>query len=180
MYRTVHRALSLVFAAAVCLLLAPAAIAGTTGKLTGVVRSEKKEVLPGVNIRVIGQRLGAITDDQGRYTIIGIPAGVLSVQASLIGYTAQTTENVTIAPDFTTELNITLQSEAVQLQEVKVEATRPLLQKDATGTTRFLSADDIQRLPTRGYKEAAAQQSGIVNFQRNIDREANNGPTLIL
>jgi iron complex outermembrane receptor protein len=141
-----------VYAAAVCLLLASNAFAGTTGKLTGVVRSEKKEPLPGVNIRVVGQRLGAISDETGHFTILGIPAGEISVQASLIGYTAQNIEKVGITPDFTTELNINLQSEAVQMQEVKVEATRPLLQKDATGTTRFLTADDIQRMPTRGYK----------------------------
>ena len=180
MHRNVHRAIPLVFAAAAGLLLASSVLAGTTGKLTGVVRSDKKEPLAGVNIRVIGQRLGAITDDQGRYTILNIPAGETSVQASLIGYTAKTVEKISVVPDFTTEMDITLTSEAVQMQEVKVEATRPLLQKDATGTTRFITADDIQKMPTRGYKDAAAQQSGIVNFQRNIDREANNGPTLIL
>jgi outer membrane receptor protein involved in Fe transport len=38
----------------------------------------------------------------------------------------------------------------------------------------------MSRMPTRGYQEAAAQQSGIVSFQRQIDREAQNGPTLIV
>src|SRR5262249_53748098 len=66
------------------------------------------------------------------------------------------------------------------LTEVRIEATRPLLQKDATGTTRFLSADDIQKLPTRGYKDAAAQQTGVVNFQKQIDVESSNSPTLIV
>ena len=64
--------------------------------------------------------------------------------------------------------------------EVRVEATRPLLQKDATGTTRFLSKDDIQKLPTRGYRDAAAQQTGVVNFKRQIDNESQNGNTLIV
>src|SRR5438093_8889437 len=64
--------------------------------------------------------------------------------------------------------------------EVHVQAERPLLQKDATGTTRFLSSDDIQKLPTRGYRDAAAQQTGVVNFQKNIDNESQNAPTLIV
>ena len=42
----------------VLLALAPVARAGTTGKLAGRVTNEKKESLPGVNIRIDGQRLG--------------------------------------------------------------------------------------------------------------------------
>src|SRR4030095_3483019 len=52
--------------------------------------------------------------------------------------------------------------------------------KDATGTTRFIGADDIQKLPTRGYRDAAANQTGVVNFQRQIDNETQNSNTLII
>jgi outer membrane receptor protein involved in Fe transport len=154
--------------------------AGTTGKLSGRVLGDKGEPLAGANIRVIGQRLGAVTDEEGRYVILGIPGGIYEVRCNLLGYAAYVAGNVEILPDFTKDLDIRLSSEAVQLQEVRVEATRPLLQKDATGTTRFLSADDIQKLPTRGYRDAAAQQTGVVNFQRNIDNEAQNSNTLIV
>jgi len=170
--------------AALCLLwlvtATPYVEAGTTGKLTGKVRNEKKEAMAGVNIRVDGQRLGAISDENGDYIIIGVPAGPQVIRANLLGYAPYVGSNVNIVADFTTTLNIELKTEAVQLNEVRVEAERPLLQRDATGTTRFIGGDDIQKMPVRGYKDAAAQQSGIVNFQRNIDREANNGPTLIL
>ncbi|MBI1799565.1 MAG: TonB-dependent receptor [Candidatus Eisenbacteria bacterium] len=160
--------------------LVPVSMAGTTGKLTGKIINEKKEPMAGVNIRIEGQRLGAISDDQGSYVIIGVPAGTYGVHANLMGSTPYLAENVTITPDFTTELNIVMKTEAVQMEEVKVEAQRPLLQKDATSTTRFLSADQIARLPTRGYRDAAAQQSGVVNFARQIDTEAQNGNTLII
>ena len=85
----------------------------------------------------------------------------------MVPFTARA--GVIITPDFTTELNIVLQTEAVQMQEVRVEAERPLLQKDATGTTRFISGADIQKLPTRGYRDAVAQQAGVVNFARQIE-----------
>jgi outer membrane receptor for ferrienterochelin and colicin len=102
------------------------------------------------------------------------------VHANMLGHAAFTAEHVSVRPDFTTELNITLKTEAVQMGEVHVDAERPLLQKDATGTTRFLNSADIQKLPTRGYRDAAAQQTGVVNFQRNIDNEAQNQNTLIV
>ncbi len=161
-------------------VIAPIAQAGTTGKLSGRVVDEKKAPLAGVNVRIEGQRLGAITDDQGNYFIIGIPAGTYTVRMNLVGYAPYVADNVTVSPDFTTNLDASMRTEAVQIGEVRVEATRPLLQKDATGTTRFISADQIQALPTRGYRDAAAQQAGVVNFGRQIDTEANNGNTLII
>ncbi len=167
-------------AVAVALALALPAFAGTTGKLTGRVVDEKKQPLAGVNVRIEGQRLGGITDDQGEYFIIGIPAGRYSVRLNLIGYAGYVAENVEITPDFSTTIDAIMKTEAVQMNEGVVNAERPLLQRDATGTTRFLSASDIQKLPTRGYRDAAAQQTGVVNFRRQIDTESQNGNTLII
>ena len=180
MLRTAPRAVALAILLGALSLGAPNAMAGTTGKLHGIVRGEKNEPLAGVNIRIEGQRLGAMTDDKGEYTILGVPAGDQIVRANLLGYAPFVAEKVTILADFNTDLNIQLKTEAVQMQEVRVEAQRPLLQKDATGTTRFLSGEDIQKLPTRGYRDAAAQQTGVVNFKLNIDNEAQNSPTLII
>lgn len=153
---------------------------GTTGKLVGRVLDEKRQPLAGVNVRIEAARLGGITDESGNYFIIGIPGGIHTVKADLLGYAAFVAERVEIKPDFTTELDVRMRVEAVQLEEVRVEAQRPLLQKDATGTTRFISADEIANLPTRGYRDAAAQQTGVVSFQRNIDNESQNQPTLII
>ncbi len=161
-------------------LLVGPALAGTTGKLSGRVTNDKKEPLPGVNIRIEGQRLGAFSDDQGNYVIVAVPAGTYEVKANLLGHAPYSVVGVQINPDFTTTQDIVLKTEAIEQEEVRVEATRPLLQKDATGTTRFISSEDIQKLPTRGYRDAAAQQTGVVNFQRNIDNEAQNAPTLII
>jgi outer membrane receptor protein involved in Fe transport len=166
-------------ALAVGLAIALPAFAGTTGKLTGKVTDEKKQPLAGVNVRIEGQRLGAITDDAGEYFIIGIPGGRHIVRMNLIGYAPYAAENVEVTPDFSSTLNAVLKTEAVQMNEVVVNAERPLLQKDATGTTRFISASDIQKMPTRGYRDAAAQQTGVVNFKRQIDNESQNANTLI-
>lgn len=179
MLRRAHRICLLAVLCATPLLV-PLAHAGTTGKLTGRVVNEKKEPLAGVNIRIEGQHLGALTDENGSYTIIGIPAGPTVVRANILGYASYVAENVTVVADFSTTLDITLRTEAVQMAEVRVEAERPLLQKDATATSRVISADQISRLPTRGYKDAAAQQTGVVNFGRQIDTETNNGNTLII
>ena len=158
--------------------IAGAARAGTTGKLAGRVTDEHGAALAGVNVRIEGERLGAVSDDQGRYFVLGITAGPKTVRANLLGYRPFNAERVSIAPDFTTTLDITLHAEAVQLAEVKVEAERPLLQRDATGTTRFVEAKELQNMPIRGYREAVALQSGVVNFQRQT--QGANQSTLIV
>ena len=167
-------------AAAIALAIALPALAGTTGKLTGRVTDDKKQPLAGVNVRVEGQRLGGITDDQGNYFIIGIIGGKYTIKMDLIGFAPYVAENVEVTPDFTTTLDAVMKTEAVQMNEVVVNAERPLLQKDATGSTKFISGGEIEKLPVRGYKEAVAQQAGTVNFGRQIDRESSNGNTVIL
>src|SRR5207247_6540175 len=98
----------------VALALALPALAGTTGKLTGRVVDEKKQPLAGVNVRIEGQRLGAISDESGNYFVIGVPAGVYTIRANLLGQAPFSAVNVTITPDFTTPLNITMQPNAAQ------------------------------------------------------------------
>jgi hypothetical protein len=140
----------------------------------------------GANIRIEGQRLGAITDENGHYQVVGIPGGEYTVHVDMMGSAPFTATKVSIAPDFTTELIVTLKTPGDSAGRDQGRGDRPLLQKDATGTTRFLSGDDIQKMPTRGYRDAAAQQTGVVNFKRGAytgilaDPEASNSNTLII
>src|SRR2546428_11436204 len=115
---------SMLAAALASLLAVALAHAGTTGDLSGRVTNEKGEPLQGVNLRIEGQRLGALSDEQGNYFLIGVPAGEYVVKANLLGYAAFSAEKVAITPDFTTKLDIKLKVEAVPMQEVKVEAER--------------------------------------------------------
>jgi outer membrane receptor protein involved in Fe transport len=178
-FRTLRWGRTLV-AAALALTFGAPALSGTTGKLTGRVVDERNQPLPRVNVRIEGQRLEGITDDRGTYFIIGVPGGHCTVRMSLTGYAAFAAANVEIAPDFSTTLDATLETEAAQVSEGVVNAERPLLQKDATGSVRFLSGNEIQRLPTRGYREALAQEPGVVNIVRQIDLEGTNSNTLVL
>jgi len=176
-WRILGRALAVVACAA---LVSTQAHGGTTGKISGTVEEKGKAVLPGVTILVEGTHLGANADERGQFNILNVPAGTYTLRAKMIGYADYVLNNVVVTPDFTTSVTLSMSSEAIQQAPVVVESTRPLIQKDATGTARFLSKDDIQNLPTRGYRDAASLQTGVVNFQRNIDRENQNTPTLIV
>jgi outer membrane receptor protein involved in Fe transport len=132
-----------------------------------------------------GTRFGAIADDQGRYTILNVPAGTYTLRGKIIGYADYVATNVQVTPDFTTEINLELSPDAIQQAPVIVESTRPLIQKDATGTARFLSKEDLENLPTRGYRDAASLQtawstSRAATIRAGVERESQNTASLIV
>jgi len=83
---------------------------------------------------------GAVTDAQGNYLILNVPAGRYSVRVSLLGYVSVLRQNVEIVPDFNTKLDFNVESTVLtNVPEVVIRGERPLIQKDATGSTKFLS-----------------------------------------
>src|SRR5262245_27441322 len=167
---------------ACALLAAGTAVAGTTGQLQGAIHDVKTgEPIGLASVAIPELRRGGVTDAQGNFFILNLPAGKYTVRVTLLGYIPQVRENVEILPDFATRLDFTLESTVLKdVAEVVVKAERPLIQKDVTGTTKFLSGSDIANQPLRGYQDAVAQQSGVVNFKLNIDNEAQNNNTLIV
>jgi TonB-linked SusC/RagA family outer membrane protein len=78
------------------LALIPLPLAAQDGRITGTVTGEAGQPLPNANVTIPATRLGAVTGDDGRYTITGVPAGTHQVRAQRIGYAPQT-QPVTVA-----------------------------------------------------------------------------------
>ncbi|MCE2436382.1 MAG: carboxypeptidase-like regulatory domain-containing protein, partial [Candidatus Latescibacteria bacterium] len=119
----------------ISLCLVSQAFAGTTGKVSGVIKDAKSgEVLPGANVVVLGTRLGATTDADGNYFILNVPPGMLEVQASMVGYTKVTQTDVRVKIDQTTKLNFELSEQTLEAAEILVMAERPPVELDLTGS----------------------------------------------
>src|SRR5690606_2320702 len=70
-------------------------LAGTTGKISGVVTdSATGEGLPGANVLIKGTSMGAVTDMSGHYTILNVPPGDYDLQVSFIGFNQVTVTGV--------------------------------------------------------------------------------------
>lgn len=177
-----HRVLLLVL---LVLVASQAAWASTVGKISGVVTNKgNNEPIAGANVVILGTTMGATADAVGRYAILNVPAGTYRIQASIVGFKPVVIDNVRAVPDFTTEVDFALEQTVLGIiQTVEVTAEKPLIQKDLTGTARFLGRQEIENLPTRGYQEAAALQAGVVSQQINqdvstADLESSNAPRL--
>lgn len=137
--------------------------AQNTGKLSGVVTdADTGESIPGAQVVVMGTTLGAITDVDGNYFIIGVPVGSYDVQARFVGYQEQTVTGVSVSTGYTQEINFALR-EGVELGEIVVEYERPLIQKDAVGVPKIVDAEEIVNLPVRGAAAVAKIQAGVVS-----------------
>jgi outer membrane receptor protein involved in Fe transport len=144
-------------------LVASSAWAGTTGRIAGRILDPKKQPLPGVTVAMVGVQLGAITDENGQFTILNIPAGTYSVRAGLLGYRAITTTNVLVSADETTRLDLVLEEAPVQLQEVVVSAKRPVVEVNRTSTVAIVPREEIQKLPVQELQDVVNLQAGVVD-----------------
>jgi outer membrane receptor protein involved in Fe transport len=171
--RNIGRVMSWALAGTILLAVGMAGpgLAGTTGKLSGRITSKKKEPLAGVNVAVLGMPLGAATDLDGRYTILNIPPGKISVKASLIGYGVVTTQAVEISSDNTTRLDLDLVESAVQMQEVVVSARRAVVEVNRTSNIATVSREQLAAMPVQELQDVVNLQAGVVDGHFRGGRE---------
>jgi outer membrane receptor for ferrienterochelin and colicins len=91
----------------------------------GIVSDAKtQEPLAGVNVLLRGTVRGTTTDSHGKYLLGAVPAGRFDISFSLIGYTTQTIHQISIQPDSTLHLDVSLAQAPVQAEQVVVTASR--------------------------------------------------------
>lgn len=89
-----------------------------TGAIAGKIVAGN-QALPYATISLKGTSLGAITDENGSYTLSGVPAGNYEAHFSAVGYEA-VDRGIKISADVKTTLNIDLNKTDTRLNEVIV------------------------------------------------------------
>jgi outer membrane receptor protein involved in Fe transport len=142
----------------------PTIVAGTTGKIAGkVTDAQTNETLVGVNVVIEGTTSGGSSNVDGEYFILNIPPGTYSVKASAVGYKPVITNNVIVTVDQTTRINFSLLSQSVEMSDVVVTASRPIVQKDLTSTVSSVTSEQIGRLPLEDVQSVVNLQAGVVD-----------------
>ena len=142
-------------AALAALALAPApASAQGTGTVTGqVVDGASMRPLAEAQISITGSGLGTLSNSSGRYLMVNVPAGQVTVRAELIGYESQT-QTVTVSPNGSVTLDFQLSQTAISLDELVVTGTGAATERRALGTTvDVLSAASIEEAPVATVEE---------------------------
>lgn len=134
-----------------------------SGKLSGRILDEAGEPLPGATALVEGTTLGAAADASGDYSILRIPPGTYSVRFSIVGYQTTVIEDVRIASNQTTTLDVALNEAVIEGEEVVVTAERPIVDISLTSSMSTLSREDIAVLPVQALDDIVNLQAGVVD-----------------
>ncbi len=149
--------------AAVAAVHAPAALAGTTGSISGIVTDSSGDPLPGASVMVNGTALGTVADPEGRYEIRALPPGVYSVTARMVGSSTVTKEGVRILSDQTTEIDFQLGIEAVGHTVIEVTDQRSLVLETVPSTIHVIDSSELRLMPVPDVLEVLRRQPGIVS-----------------
>lgn len=105
--------------------------------------------------------LGAVTDEDGQYTLKPIQSGKYDLIVSCMGYAKFTLEGLEVRGSQTKIQPVTLSSSAITKGEVKVVAERPLFQQDQTVTEDRVSADEMKNMAGKSVSSVLSTMSGV-------------------
>ena len=98
---------------------APAQAQRAPGRVAGtVLDSASGRPLSAVQVSVGGTRFGAATNDVGRFTISGVPAGTYALDTRRVGYSVRRIPNVVVTENGSAEVQIRIVPIALSLEAV--------------------------------------------------------------
>ncbi|HEX6426840.1 MAG TPA: TonB-dependent receptor [Niastella sp.] len=139
-----------------------------SGKITGVIRDDKNEVMPGVTVTVESIDKGTTTSVNGDY-VLTLPPGTYTLKFSFVGHQSRRVTDAVVKEGEITDLSVVLNAASNQMQAVVVtggarkESTRSLLmtQKNNAGMTNGISAEQIRVTADNNTGQVLKRVSGI-------------------
>jgi hypothetical protein len=130
-------------------------LAGTAGEglaqtavITGrVLDAETRIPLSGAVITVQPAGSQVLTDSDGRFRIEGIAPGMVSLEATSLGYTPAVQTSVMARTSRPTFVSLELRVAAIEVEGIRVEANAFQAREDAPTSTQRLTEVEIRRTP---------------------------------
>ena len=116
-------------------------------------------------VQVLNMQKGAITDEEGRFEIVGLPPGVYSFKAVFSGYEDLFVNEISVTKARVVELNFGMEELLQDQEEVIVKASPFLRKKESPVSLKTLNATEIERLPgaNRDVSKVIAALPGVAS-----------------
>ena len=85
-----------------------------------VVDSDFGQPIAKASVTIMGSPFGAITDDQGNFTISGVPPGVYTIQTRAPSYIPKTVPDISVAAGSFNEMRFESVAEVEEMEELVV------------------------------------------------------------
>jgi hypothetical protein len=146
----------------------------TTASINGLVFDQNGNALPGANVVAVHQPSGTVygstAREDGRYNLVGLRVGgPYKITVSMVGFTQQVEEGISLALGQNLRIDFKLPEEAVQLSGVTITAERnAVLSQARTGAATNISAKAMQELPSvsRNF-QSFAKLSPMFSYSNN-------------
>lgn len=139
---------------AVILPLTAPVSAQATGRIVGQVTDASTQApLSGVQVFIPGTQFGSLTNQDGRYLLLNVPAGTHTLRTVVIGYGAQET-TINLDAGGTATANFALNISAVALDEVVVTGQgRETARREIGNSITTVSTEGLENAPVTSMSE---------------------------
>ncbi len=154
---------------AVLILLAVPAAAAAQSQITGQVRDESGGLLPGVTVEaaspvLIEKSKTAVTDSQGRYTIVDLRPGPYTVTFTLTGFATIVREGLELPANFSATVNADMKVGALE-ETITVTGQTPLVDVTQAARTQVITRDMLDELPISRHFMSVTTITPGIRFQ---------------
>ncbi|MGY0633885.1 TonB-dependent receptor [Luteimonas sp. A478] len=144
------------------------------GEISGVVRDGQGGFLRGVEVRVQGMDVVAVTDSEGRFLLRRVPEGAHTIELSYVGRPTRR-ESVTVVAGALATANVVvgqtgLEGDLATLDGIQVRASRPQaeseamalqIQRSSNALVNVVAADSIGHFPDQNIAAALGRLPGV-------------------
>jgi len=137
--------------------------------ITGKVTDPAGGTLPGVSVVVKGTTIGIITDSNGEYSLSNIPANA-TLQFSFVGM-----KNQEIIVANQSSINITMEEDAIGIEEVVAIGYGTMKKSDLTGSVSSVKSDLIENEKPQSLQDML--RGNIAGLEVSLSNSAKGGGT---
>lgn len=149
------------------LLITTISALAQTGQVQGTITDQNAITVPGASVLLEEINKGAVSDFNGKFTLVNIEPGTYNLTIKYLGY-ADYNQQITVNPAVTTNLTIVLTEQNTELDEVQIvglgfgsQARALNTQKNKQNITNIVSTDQIGKFPDANIGDAVKRIPGI-------------------
>src|SRR5690348_10861512 len=156
-------------AALFVLACASGALAQVSATLAGTVKDQSGAAIQGAAVSAIsvdtGVKRATMTDSQGRYQLVSLPAGEYEVRATRSGFAQQRRTGIQLLVNQSATVDMELQVGSPTMQ-IAVNGDAPLVNVSTSDVSGLVGPQQVRDLPLNGrsYDLLATLNPGVVNF----------------
>jgi TonB-linked SusC/RagA family outer membrane protein len=152
------------------LAVAPAA-AQNTGTVTGrVTNATNMQPLAGAQVQIVGTTRGGLSNAEGSFLLLAVPAGTHTVRVEILGY-APAEQTVTVTAEGTATANFALSQTAIAVEGVVVTALGIEREERGLGyAVQGVNAETLARTPEVNLIQALQGQTAGVQVIQSSGR----------